>query len=219
MDLRLRKDHNSRCALEYHRGAKWVKYIAHTGNGPRVFRARIAEFDKDFNRSFNANYDPRAAALRFLDSAKRAYEHDAEVLSTLLEIIMGKPANEMSLTELVVAYNDLAKTLGKPPRKSFKTKAEGLSALEKLDELAKAQTPTQEATTEKKEVAAEKRKAARPKTEGEPKQRGQGIGAFCKELISQGRTNAEILTAVQDKFPGAKTSAGCVAYYRNKMKV
>ena len=218
MDLRLRKDHNSRCALEYQRGAKWVKYIAHTGNGPRIFRARIAEFDKDFNRYFDVSYDPRIAALRFLDSAKRAYEHDTEVLSTLLEIIMGKPASELSLTELVVAHNDIAKVLGKPPRKSFKSKTEALSALEKLDELAKTQTSAQEAATEKKEAAAEKRKAARPKAEGEPKQRGQGIGSFCKELISQGRTNAEILAAVQDKFPDAKTSAGCVAYYRNKMK-
>ena len=91
--------------------------------------------------------------------------------------------------------------------------------MEKLDEAAKTATPAQEAVAEKKEAVAEKRKAAKPKTEGEPKARGQGIGAFCKELITAGKSNAEVLAAVQKKFPGAATSKGCVAYYRNKLKV
>ena len=42
----------------------------------------------------------------------------------------------------------------------------------------------------------------------------QGVGAFCKELIVEGKTNAEVLAAVAEKFPTAKTSKGCVAYYR-----
>lgn len=217
MQISIRKDFNSKCALEFKRGLKWVQYIAHTGNGPKVFRETVPVFDKEFK--IIPSYDPRTAALRFLDAAKRAYEHDSEVLSIVMEIIMGKPTKEMSVAELLLAYNDLAKTLGKPPRKSFKSKTEGLDALNKLDELAKAATPAQVATTEKKELATEKRKAAKPpKAEGEAKPRGKGIGAFCKELITAGKTNDEILAAVAEQFPGAATSKGCIAYYRNKLK-
>lgn len=47
----------------------------------------------------------------------------------------------------------------------------------------------------------------------------QGVGAFCKELIAQGKTNAEILAAVGVKFAGtAKTTASCIAFYRNALK-
>jgi hypothetical protein len=214
MSISIRKNFNSNCALEFARGGKWTKYIAHTCAGPRVHHTRIDSFDQEFKEI--PGYDPRIAALRFLDAAKRAYEHDDEVLSTLMEIIMGKPAKEMSVAELVVAYNDLAKTMGKAPRKSFKSKAEGLKAIETLDAAVKKATPAQKVAEEKKEAVAEKRKADKPKTEAKPK--GQGVGAFCKDLIGKGRTNQEILTAVQDKFPGAKTSAGCIAYYRNKLK-
>ena len=33
----------------------------------------------------------------------------------------------------------------------------------------------------------------------------------------EGKTNAEVLEAVAVKFPTAKTSKGCVAYYRTKL--
>lgn len=218
MDLVLRVSFNSNCALEFNRGLKWVKYIAHTGNGPRVFSTRVADFEKEFYRT--PSYDPRTAALRFLDAAKRAYEHDEEVLTTLLEILkMGKSAADMNVAELTVAYNDLAKTLGRPTRKNFKNKADALAAIEVLDAEAKKATPAQKATAGKKEDAAAKRKAANGNGEAkEKKPRGPGIGAFCKGLISKGKTNPEILEAVAAQFPGAKTTAGCLAYYRNKMK-
>lgn len=48
--------------------------------------------------------------------------------------------------------------------------------------------------------------------------RGQGIGAYCNELILKGKSNEDVLTAVRTKFPDAATSASSVAWYRNKLK-
>jgi hypothetical protein len=45
----------------------------------------------------------------------------------------------------------------------------------------------------------------------------QGIGAFAKGLIAEGKTNAEILEAITEQFPTAKTTSNCIAYYRSKM--
>jgi hypothetical protein len=43
------------------------------------------------------------------------------------------------------------------------------------------------------------------------------VGAFCKEQIIAGKNNAEVLVMVKEKFPDAKTSAGCVAFYRTAL--
>ena len=70
----------------------------------------------------------------------------------------------------------------------------------------------------KKPVAA---KVAKPKTEKatkEPKAKKPGIGAFCMDLIEKGKTNDEILASIAKTFPEAKTSKGCIAFYRNKAK-
>jgi chemotaxis protein histidine kinase CheA len=61
-----------------------------------------------------------------------------------------------------------------------------------------------------KKVAAKK---AEPSAGG----RGQGIGAFCKDLILKGKSNEEVLVAVKKQFPTACTSAASVAWYRNKL--
>ena len=62
-----------------------------------------------------------------------------------------------------------------------------------------------------------KKPAAKAKAETEKKPRGQGIGAFCCELIAKGKSNEEVAEAAQKKF-GSKTSASSVAWYRNKMR-
>lgn len=46
----------------------------------------------------------------------------------------------------------------------------------------------------------------------------QGVGAFAKDLIRAGHNNAEVLQAVAEQFPNAKTSKACIAYYRAKVK-
>ena len=50
------------------------------------------------------------------------------------------------------------------------------------------------------------------------KEKRESIGAFCKQLIAEGKTNDEILAAVHEKFPQAKTTKGSLAYYRNALK-
>jgi hypothetical protein len=60
-----------------------------------------------------------------------------------------------------------------------------------------------------------KGKAAAP-VEGKAKK--PGVGKFCMDLIEAGKTNDEILEAVGKQFPGAKTTKGCIAFYRNKLK-
>lgn len=64
-------------------------------------------------------------------------------------------------------------------------------------------------------VKVVKGKAAAP---AEGKAKKPGIGKFCMDLIEAGKTNDEILEAVAKQFPGAKTSKGCIAFYRNKLK-
>lgn len=82
----------------------------------------------------------------------------------------------------------------------------------------------QEMATKKpaaKKKAAAKKPAAKPKVEKAakaPKAKKPGIGAFCLDLIAKGKTNDEILEAIAKSFPDAKTSRGCVAFYRNKAK-
>lgn len=85
-----------------------------------------------------------------------------------------------------------------------------------LAEKASKPTQGQEAVAEKKAVTAAKVKAAKPPKE--PKPRGQGIGAFCKELIAAGKTNAEVVDAVAEKFPGSNTKQASVAWYRSQIK-
>lgn len=50
-----------------------------------------------------------------------------------------------------------------------------------------------------------------------PKTKKLGIGAFCMDLIGQEKTNAQILTAVQKKFPEANTTTKSIAWYRTKL--
>lgn len=52
----------------------------------------------------------------------------------------------------------------------------------------------------------------------EKKAKGPGVGAYAKELIQAGKTNQEVLDAVKEKFPEAKTSMSSVNWYRNKMR-
>lgn len=50
------------------------------------------------------------------------------------------------------------------------------------------------------------------------KPRGPGVGAKAKDLIRAGCTNEEVLAAVQDAFPEAKTSLASINWYRNKLR-
>lgn len=88
-------------------------------------------------------------------------------------------------------------------------------AAKKAEKPAPAKKEVAKAKTEKFPTTAKK---AAAKSNGTKPARGQGIGAFCNELILKGKSNEDVLTAVRTKFPGASTSASSVAWYRNKLK-
>lgn len=50
----------------------------------------------------------------------------------------------------------------------------------------------------------------------EPK--GPGVGDVAKTLIREGKTNEEVLAAIKEQFPDAKTSMASVNWYRNKLR-
>lgn len=45
-----------------------------------------------------------------------------------------------------------------------------------------------------------------------------GVGAFIKEQIAEGKTNAEILELVAANFPANNTNVNCINWYRNAVK-
>lgn len=82
----------------------------------------------------------------------------------------------------------------------------------------KAEKPAKKAAKGKEEKFPTAAKKAAAKSNGAKPARGQGIGAYCNELILKGKSNEDVLTAVRTKFPDASTSASSVAWYRNKLK-
>lgn len=125
------------------------------------------------------------------------------------------------MSEIIAAYNTLAVEQGKEEVSSFKNLAAARAALKSLE----SAPMNQEVDTVEAEETTGAPGLDTPGNSG-PKynstgKRGptQGIGAFCKGMIAEGKTNAEILAAVAEQFPTAKTTANCVAYYRAKMKL
>ena len=114
------------------------------------------------------------------------------------------------MSEIIAAYNELAVAQGKEEVTSFKNLSAARAALTAISQTQGTQMNDQVETTE--EVSADEpvNNTSGPKYNSAGK-RGptQGIGKFCKELIAEGKTNAEILAAVAEQFPTAKTTAGC----------
>ena len=52
--------------------------------------------------------------------------------------------------------------------------------------------------------------------EKEPK--APGVGDVAKDLIRGGKTNEEVLAAIKEQFPDAKTSMASINWYRNKLR-
>lgn len=50
------------------------------------------------------------------------------------------------------------------------------------------------------------------------KVKAPGVGDLAKDLIRSGHTNEEVLAAVKEKFPEAKTSMASINWYRNKLR-
>lgn len=120
-----------------------------------------------------------------------------------------------SKAELVERIGKLQAQVKKPTAQQAQHAAEG-----EQKEAAKA--PTRKAATVVKGgkvVASADRKKPVYKPVAEPKgdKPKVGIGALCEKLILEGKSTEEILAAVKDANPAAKTSAASVAWYRNKL--
>jgi len=120
---------------------------------------------------------------------------------------------KLSMSETIAAYNALASEQGKEAVSTFKNLQAARAALHSLENshmTDENQTPNADATD-----ATDAPKYNTTNKRGPT----QGIGAFCKGMIADGKTNAEILELIAEQFPTAKTTTNCVAYYRAKMKL
>jgi len=142
---------------------------------------------------------------------------------------------KMSMSDLISRYNEVAATIGKEAVTEFKSLSFARSEVTRIETLME-QGNTQNVAAEGAAVLGEGAtattgeagaattgstvvKAADSKYDSRDK-RGpnQGVGAFAKEQLLLGKSNADVLAAVTEKYPTAKTSKGCIAFYRTALQ-
>lgn len=147
----------------------------------------------------------------------KGFKSKAEALKRIEAVSAeaSKPSEKQKEHATEMAKEPAAKKAAKEP--AAKTGARAMKAT--AEQLAASSKP-EKADREKAKAARfpSAAKKAPKKSDGEKKPRGQGIGAFCMELIKKGKSNEQVLAAVREKFPGASTSPASVAWYRNKLK-
>ena len=129
-----------------------------------------------------------------------------------------------SMSELIALHNELATSLRVNPVTEFKNLKAARAAVNELETKMNQNT---EPTTETSDAGAAVVEGVVTHTikDGDSQKynssgkRGpnQGVGAFSKELIVAGLSNADVLAKVLEKFPDAKTSKGCIAFYRTAL--
>tara|TARA_R110000868_G_scaffold5782_1_gene33935 strand:- start:14291 stop:14857 length:567 start_codon:yes stop_codon:yes gene_type:complete len=131
---------------------------------------------------------------------------------------------KLGMTELIAFHNQLAESLGVATETSFKSLGAARNAITTLQ--SKGTTPMSDETTAVavETPAADAAPVATVATDESQKynssgKRGpnQGVGAFAKEQILAGKNNADALKAVLAQFPNAKTTTGCIAFYRTAL--
>ena len=121
--------------------------------------------------------------------------------------------SKQTMSEIIAEYNALAVEQGKDEVSSFKNLAAARAALASLQEPA-----AEEELDPNREIIPESSNSGPKYNTAGKRGPTQGIGAFCKDLTPDGKTNDDVLEAVAEKFPTAKTTRNCVAYYRAKLK-
>ena len=135
---------------------------------------------------------------------------------------------KLGMTELIKLHNELAEQLGVATESSFKSLGAARTAIINLESKKLAMNTTTAETTEsplgttEANVNPDATPAAKDNTDQKYNSSGkrgpnQGVGAFAKEMILAGKSNAEALAAVLAKFPDAKTTTGCIAFYRTAL--
>ena len=129
-----------------------------------------------------------------------------------------------SMSELIALHNELAAQLRVNPATEFKNLKAARAAVNDLENKMNQATNETTETTEAGAAAVEGvtkhvLKDGDTQKYNSSGKRGpnQGVGAFAKELIVAGLSNADVLTKVMEKFPDAKTSKGCIAFYRTAL--
>ena len=124
----------------------------------------------------------------------------------------------LSMSELIAKHNEMAAIKGIASVTEFKNLKAARTAVENLEKKMTEQSQTATAedgtTTHTAAVAGEDNSKYNSSGKRGP---NQGIGAFCKAEIVAGKNNAEILEMVKAQFPDAKTTVGCVAFYRTAL--
>lgn len=131
------------------------------------------------------------------------------------------------MSQIIDAYNELATRASKPTVTEFKSLNFARQQLSELETKmttddnavpfdANAPATTTAATGETTAAAPVKIKSADAAKYDSTGKRGpnQGVGAHAKALLLTGATNDVVLASVQATFPNAKTSKGCIAFYR-----
>ena len=128
-----------------------------------------------------------------------------------------------SMSELIALHNELASKLRVNPVTEFKNLKAARTAVTDLENKMNQTTETTETTDAGTAVVEGVTKHV---LKGDDTQKynssgkrgpNQGVGSFAKELIVAGLSNADVLTKVMTKFPNAKTSKGCIAFYRTAL--
>ena len=152
-----------------------------------------------------------------------------------LAVALGKPALKVyksNKAALLAKISDLQAEAKKPTKEQGEAKAKasevagkrlaGIAAKPKAEKAtltsktSPSAHPAPKGKASKSQPAAKGSKPAPAASAKGPKK--VGIGAFCTELIRKGKSNEEVLAAVQKQFPDASTSASSIAWYRNKLK-
>ena len=67
---------------------------------------------------------------------------------------------------------------------------------------------TKEETKEEKELVEELL----------PSEKNQGVGIIARRLITEGKSNKDVLAEIHKRFGNTRTTYACIAWYRNDMK-
>ena len=121
------------------------------------------------------------------------------------------------MSELIAMHNELAAKLGVGEETSFKNLAAARAAVTNLEnKMNQATDPLADvvSTVDTLEQAPKNNQIYNSSGKRGPT---QGIGAYAKEQILAGKTNPEILAEIAERFPSAKTTSGCIAYYRTAL--
>lgn len=156
----------------------------------------------------------------------KGFKSKAEALKRIEAVSAEASKPSEAQSERAAEIEKAAKPAAKKAEKKADKPAPAAKKAEKPAETSRAMKAAAEALSKPDPKAAKKadkaarfpsaaKKADKPK---DAKPRGQGIGAYCMELIKKGKTNEQVLAAVREKFPGASTSPASVAWYRNKLK-